>query len=288
MTPERVDVLVGIGGGDVLAGTLRFYERRGQSTTFEYDRAYLSDARSYPLDPALPLGAGVFQPPAGKALFNTFTDSAPDRWGQNLMRRNEQERGRAFKTTPRSLGPVDFLLGTRDELRQGSTRLRDPATGSYLAEDPVGVPELAQLGQLLNASDRVGSAQSVDRAIRDLIAAGSSLGGARPKAAVRKPDGTLALAKFPRAEGDDWDVELWEMIENELARARGNRCHACRTDPGWQPQCPAGRPFRSSWLQTDGLRKRCSRCSRRQMATTGATSRSRKCSRRSRTCRATS
>ena len=159
MAPERVEVLVGIDGDDVMAGTLRIYERRGQSTTFEYDRAYLADARPYPLDPALPLGAGVFQPPAGKALFNAFTDSAPDRWGQNLMRRSEQERARAAHATPRSLGPVDFLLGTRDELRQGSTRLRDPASNSYLAEDAVGVPELVQLGRLLAASDRVGSAQ---------------------------------------------------------------------------------------------------------------------------------
>lgn len=221
MAPDRVEVLVGIGDDDVLAGTLRIYERRAQSTTFEYDRAYLADGRSYPLDPALPLGAGVFQPPAGKALFNTFTDSAPDRWGQNLMRRSEQARARALNATPRSLGPVDVLLGTRDELRQGSTRLRDPTTGSYLAEAAVGVPELVQLGQLLIASDQVGSTQRAGRAIRDLIAAGSSLGGARPKAAVRRPDGTLATAKFPRAEGDDWDVPMWEMIENELARRAG-------------------------------------------------------------------
>ena len=221
MAPERVEVLVGIDGDDVLAGTLRIYERRGQSTTFEYDRAYLADARSYALDPALPLGAGVFQPPAGKALFNAFTDCAPDRWGQNLMRRSEQERARAAHTTPRSLGPVDFLLGTRDELRQGSTRLRDPTTNSYLAEDAVGVPELVQLGRLLTASDRVGSAQHTDRAIRDLIAAGSSLGGARPKAAIRKPDGTLAIAKLPRAEADEWDVAMWEMVENELAQRAG-------------------------------------------------------------------
>jgi serine/threonine-protein kinase HipA len=221
MAPERVEVLVGIDGDDVLAGTLRIFERRGQSTTFEYDRAYLTNARSYALDPALPLGAGVFQPPAGRTLFNAFTDCAPDRWGQNLMRRSEQERARAAHTTPRSLGPVDFLLGTRDQLRQGSTRLRDPNTNSYLAEDAVGVPELVQLGRLLTASDRVGSAQHTDRAIRDLIAAGSSLGGARPKAAIRKPDGTLAIAKFPRAEADEWDVAMWEMVENELARRAG-------------------------------------------------------------------
>jgi serine/threonine-protein kinase HipA len=221
MAPEQVEVVVGIEGDDVLVGTLRIYSRRGESTTFEYDRSYLADRRAYPLDPALPLGAGVFQPPLGKPIFNAFSDSAPDRWGQNLMRRSEQERARVAHSTARSLGPVDFLLGTRDELRQGSTRFRDPITETYLAEDAVGVPGLVQLARLLAASDRLGSAQRVDRSIRDLIAAGSSLGGARPKAAVRKPDGTLAIAKFPRAEGDQWDVSAWEMIENELARRSG-------------------------------------------------------------------
>jgi len=71
-----------------------------------------------------------------------------------------------------------------DKVRRGSA---DPTTNSYLAEDAAGVPGLVQLGQLLTASDRVGSAHRVDRAIRDLVAAGSSLGGARPKAAVCKP-----------------------------------------------------------------------------------------------------
>ena len=283
MTPERVEVLVGTDGDEVLAGTLRIYERRGQSTTFEYDRAYLADARAYPLDPALPLGAGVFQPPMGKVLFNAFTDSRARSMGAESHAPRRAGHARAARTTPRSLGPVDFLLGTRDELRQGSTRFRDPTTNSYLAEDAVGVPALMQLGRLLGASDRVGSAQPADRAIRDLIAAGSSLGGARPKAAIRKPDGTLAIAKFPRSDGDEWDVAAWEMIENELARRRRDRCRPCPTGPGCRSQRPTRRPLRPTWSEPARLRQQRSRCSRRQMAITGATSRSPRCSRPSRT-----
>jgi hypothetical protein len=36
--------------------------------------------------------------------------------------------------------------------------------------------------------------------------------------AKAKTDGTLAIAKFPRAEPDEWGVAMWERIENELAQ----------------------------------------------------------------------
>ncbi len=39
-----------------------------------------------------------------------------------------------------------------------------------------------------------------------LLQGGSSLGGARPKAHVNDGRGRIAIAKFPKAEGDDWDV----------------------------------------------------------------------------------
>jgi hypothetical protein len=78
-----VEVTVEIGGEELVAGTMRITERRGQSMTFEYAQNYLADVRAYRLDPVLPLSTGVFQPPAGASVFNAFADAAPDRWGQN-------------------------------------------------------------------------------------------------------------------------------------------------------------------------------------------------------------
>ena len=49
------------------------------------------------------------------------------------------------------------------------------------------------------------------------MAPGSSLGGARPKANLVDEDGSLWIAKFPSAD-DDYDVALWEMLLQELAR----------------------------------------------------------------------
>ncbi|WP_448058444.1 type II toxin-antitoxin system HipA family toxin [Cellulomonas hominis] len=59
--------------------------------------------------------------------------------------------------------------------------------------------------------------------LRDLVDAGSSLGGARPKAGVRTPDGVLRIAKFPRVEADEWDVPAWEKVTLDLAAAAGIR-----------------------------------------------------------------
>ena len=53
-----------------------------------------------------------------------------------------------------------------------------------------------------------------------LVAPGSSLGGARPKATVRDRDGNLALAKFPSKE-DNINVVLWEAVALSLAGKAG-------------------------------------------------------------------
>jgi serine/threonine-protein kinase HipA len=226
--PDQVDVYVEISGEDVPVGVLRIYERRGQSITFEYATEFIGDPRSYEIDPALPLSTGVFRPPAGKALFNVFSDSAPDRWGQGLMRRRERDRARAANTTPRTLGEADFLLGTRDELRQGAVRLRDPAANAFLARADSGIPSLVELPTLLAASDVIDTDTPESNAIKDLIAAGGSLGGARPKASVRLPTGELAIAKFPRTSQDSWDVTGWEKVEAALAERAG--VHTARSE----------------------------------------------------------
>jgi serine/threonine-protein kinase HipA len=49
-----------------------------------------------------------------------------------------------------------------------------------------------------------------------LLAPGSSLGGARPKASVRDRDAHLTLAKFPRKD-DEIDVIAWEAVALSLA-----------------------------------------------------------------------
>lgn len=53
-----------------------------------------------------------------------------------------------------------------------------------------------------------------------LIAPGSSLGGARPKASVLDPKGHLWIAKFPSTR-DGKDIGGWEKVVHELAMQAG-------------------------------------------------------------------
>jgi serine/threonine-protein kinase HipA len=53
-----------------------------------------------------------------------------------------------------------------------------------------------------------------------VLAPGTSLGGARPKATVRDGNGNLMVAKFPKKD-DDWPVTLWEAVVLALAEKAG-------------------------------------------------------------------
>jgi serine/threonine-protein kinase HipA len=218
---DPVEVSVKTGGRELTAGTLWVHDRGGQTATFRYADSYLASPDSYDLDPALPRSSGVFHTPPGRAMFSALADSAPDRWGENLMRREERERARAIDATPRTLGKADFLLGVRDDARQGAIRFRRPSSTSYYSSHEHPVPRLIELPRLLHAVDHLDTEGTLDRDLRDLIAAGSSLGGARPKAAVIDVSGRLAIAKFPRTGSDEWDVEGWEEVELRLARRAG-------------------------------------------------------------------
>lgn len=104
-----------------------------ESATFEYDASWLTHPERFALEPALPLTAGPFHTPAGKALFGAMDDTAPDRWGRVLMRRAERRRAEKAGQTPRTLGEADYLLLVDDEARQGvlSTAIEiDDATAS--------------------------------------------------------------------------------------------------------------------------------------------------------------
>lgn len=224
MAEQMIEVVVALDREDVLAGRL-FSHRRGnrESASFTYDAAYLTRTDASALDPVLPLTQGALQTPVGLAMFRAFADAAPDRWGRALITRAEKRRATAGQTTPRSLGEIDFLLGVRDDLRQGAIRFRDPATGDFLASDDAGVPQLTGLPQLLRAVEHLEAGEETDVELWDLLRVGSSLGGARPKAHVTDGDGRVAIAKFPSVRYDTWNVMAWEKVSLDLARQAGIR-----------------------------------------------------------------
>ncbi len=213
---RRVFVYSAGSGFDQPVGRLWMRRRSGrESATFLYDPAWLEWPGRYALEPALALDRGPHH--AGKGQFGSFADSAPDRWGRMLLQRAEGREACRRGETPRVLGEADFLLGVSDEARQGALRFREELDGPFLAAPERSIPPFLQLPRLLAAASRIEARSEGEEDLGLLLAPGSSLGGARPKAAVRDREGSLSIAKFPRSE-DDWNVPAWEAVAHRIAR----------------------------------------------------------------------
>jgi serine/threonine-protein kinase HipA len=217
-------------GAATQIGTLQKSSGRGgDAISFEYGTAWREAARSgsaFALDPELPVAGGRQYARAGAGrLTGAFVDCSPDRWGKRLMERREAIEARAEARNPRLLREWDFLVGVHDESRMGGLRLRDPASARYIDDSALGAPPVTELRTLEAIADRVERDNDDDASetatwLRQLIAPGASLGGARPKAGFRDTDGSLWLAKFPSAD-DRHDVGLWEFLAYGLSVAAG-------------------------------------------------------------------
>ncbi len=205
---------------DVFAGTLHHHTRGStESATFLYDPEYLARPDAYPLDPRLPLTAGPHQTDVGRALFGAMTDSAPDRWGRRLMQRYARVSHRG--PGARVLTDVDYLLGVRDDLRQGALRYALSRSGPQLAPDTAEVPRTTNLAHLLDLATRSQRDDLTERELRLLLDSSSSLGGARPKVHALDAEGNLSIAKFPSSDTDTWSISAWEWVTARLAAHAG-------------------------------------------------------------------
>ena len=223
MMERCVLVYIDLEGEPIFVGRLWSRYQRGRETaSFEYDSAWLSHPWRFALEPALSLDMGQHHTGQDKVIFGSLGDSAPDRWGRILMRRAEKRAAREEERTARTLLEIDYLLMVNDEARQGALRFRESGDGAFLApanqSNPI--PPLVDLPRLLSASDSVLADKESDTDLRLLLAPGSSLGGARPKASVRDRDGHLAFAKFPHPS-DEFQVEAWESLLLTLAEKAG-------------------------------------------------------------------
>ena len=219
MAKRQVKVTVQIDGTDIACGTLNQNVRNNRETlSFSYASSYLSNPNAFALSPDLPLGAGSFHS-IGMVELRAFGDCMPDRWGRNLMRREEARIAKQEARAPRTLFELDMLCGVNDAQRQGAIRLWDES-GSILTPTDEGAPREVDLPHLLDAADLAADDLSAD--IHDLFAAGSSLGGARPKASVRNGSGNLFIAKFPRKDESKLDdVCAWEKVALEIFSSCG-------------------------------------------------------------------
>jgi serine/threonine-protein kinase HipA len=209
-----------------LMGVLSVSPAKGkESFSFEYSAAWLKSGFSQMVDPDLQLYSGAYYPRDDKPNFGIFLDSCPDRWGRVLMQRKEAAIAKLEARTAKKLLESDFLLGVYDGHRMGALRFKLDGNGPFLNDQKeMATPPWTSLRELEYASLKFEEDNTDDpeylKWITMLIAPGSSLGGARPKASVIDSNNNLWIAKFP-SRNDDMDVAAWEMVTNQLAIKAG-------------------------------------------------------------------
>lgn len=197
-----------------LMGELHIQGIRGTEVcSFVYDESWLKRSKLPKIDPGLEYFSGPQYVDDGKKQFGVFMDSSPDRWGRMLMNRRRLSSG---DKTP--LRESDYLLGVDDYSRLGALRFSLEKGGKFVSDEVMSAPPIENLRDLEYASSEYEKDENfLDKKwISLLLAPGSSLGGARPKANVIDVDGSLWIAKFP-SKHDEWDSGLFEYVTYELA-----------------------------------------------------------------------
>lgn len=208
-------------------GVLHSEVLRGKEVfSFENNTDWLTYKQFRALDPDLAQFSGKQYLPADKSNFGMFLDSSPDRWGRMLMRRREAINARLENRPSRTLTEADYLLGVYDGNRMGALRFKLSPDDEFMDNNKaMATPPWTSIRDLEYASLQLEKENLKDDAeyakwLNMLIAPGSSLGGARPKANILDNNGALWIAKFPSGH-DTKDMGAWEAVTAEMARKCG-------------------------------------------------------------------
>jgi serine/threonine-protein kinase HipA len=205
-------------------GILTAQQAKGRKAfSFTYDQTWLKSNEQFLLDPDIVWYTGT-QYPNEKDNFGIFLDSMPDTWGRTLMKRRAalvaKEKGVAATT----LYDIDFLLGVFDESRMGALRFKLSKEGVFL-DDNNNFPtppwtSIRELQQAVFVLESDKEQTDIKKWLAILMAPGSSLGGARPKANVLDEKGNLWIAKFP-SKNDTINKAAWEFLAYKIAKNCG-------------------------------------------------------------------
>nr|WP_275949430.1 HipA domain-containing protein [Nevskia ramosa] len=141
-------------------------------------------------------------------VFGGFRDSAPDAWGRLVV-------AKLLNRSTSQLLEIDFLL------HGGAARIGNLDFRKSLdASEPVSaVPLIANLGDLIQASQDLLAHKTVQPELLQVLVQGTSVGGARPKCVIQYQD-ALWLAKFP-ATKDTFNNPRVEWATLTLAQKCG-------------------------------------------------------------------
>ncbi len=207
----RIEVWIALEGHQILAGEMVCEigeDGRGRGA-FRYALDYLNRPEAFTLDPvSLPLREGEFSI-EHPGIFGVFEDSLPDDWGRRLLLRKHH--------IPLHQQNLPNLLLAQGVAGLGALSFVKEGTPQQTSND-VSVLYLDRLVEAAEAFER-GDKNDVD--INLLLGAGSSPGGARPKALVYDEQADEHyLAKFPSIK-DNVDVVRIEAATMNLAKRAG-------------------------------------------------------------------
>jgi serine/threonine-protein kinase HipA len=233
MAQHALKVCVGDSGLEV--GTLRF-EAQGnrEFSSFDYADSWIQNPRGFAIAPSMPLESNRYffkkEGDLVSALPPALSDTTPDSWGRNIIRRDARENRQ--DTTP--LNELDYLLAVDDFSRLGALRVKQDADDApYLAGRPDGRHEIPPLLQISEIGQSIASLEKRDpmtaAKLKRLRQIGSALGGARPKCSVIDTDGSLLIAKFTSIY-DTNNVERAEVLTLNLAQQCGLTAPSARLD----------------------------------------------------------
>lgn len=204
-------------------GMLTAQQARGKTAfSFLYDPEWLEQKEQFLLDPDIEWFQGQ-QHPFGKENFGVILDSMPDTWGRTLMKRRAAQGAFENGNTKTNLYEIDFLLGVHDESRMGGLRFKLNQDGPFLNNSKLSIPHWAKIKELQHAAHEIelnDDEVEVKQWLDILIAPGSSLGGARPKANILDEENHPWIAKFP-SNTDNTDKAAWEYLAYQLALDAG-------------------------------------------------------------------
>ena len=217
----------------VLLGILSAHQAKGRKAfSFEYDKNWLKSNAQRLIDPDIQFYSGQ-QFPNNKENFGIFLDSMPDTWGRTLMKRREIQLAKSKGENPKTLYDIDYLLGVFDETRMGTFRFKLDPHGDFLDNDSEkSTPPWSTVRELQQAVvhyENDTDNEAINKWLKVLIAPGSSLGGARPKANVLDEKNQLWIAKFP-SKNDTIDKAAWEYLAYELAIKAGIIMAPCKIE----------------------------------------------------------
>ena len=188
-------------------GTLRLVNQ-GRSVSLQYAQSWLE--RGFAISEDLPLRGTEYLPQGRDEAVGAVEDARPDRWGERVIQYLEK---------PTRLSLMEFLYFAGDE-RFGALSVSASAE-RYQPYNAHRLPSLRDVKQIQDLVRRVLENEPIPPEQKRLLAPGTTMGGARPKALIHIDDQQW-IVKFAEL-GQPTDSGLIEHAAMTLAGKAGIR-----------------------------------------------------------------